>query len=73
MESNIATMDIVYEGAVMTIIAASGSHAECRIPGVKCNRQVSQTVDIKPGVIVTIYNDLDSLLSKTIYSQRGWT
>lgn len=75
IKNGIAVMDLIYERAILTIIAASGGHANAGLPGVgSTRRSVSQQIElIKPGIRLACHLDLDNLLRHTVYNQRGWT
>ena len=75
MKNGIMVMDLIYELANLTIIAASGSHADVGLPGVGCtSRPITQYIEhIQPGLDLAIYFDIEHLLSQTAYNRRGWT
>ena len=75
MKNGIVVMDLIYELANLTIIAASGSHADAGLPGVGCtSRPITQYIEhIQPGLDLAVYFDIEHLLSQTAYSRRGWT
>ena len=75
MRDGIQKMDLVYEGAVLTIIAASGSDANSGLPGVHAgSRRVDQYIEeVKPGVKMTKVPTIYWTLSGSKYMNRGWT
>jgi hypothetical protein len=74
MKSEIAVMDLIYERARLTVIAASGGHADHGLPGMgSTSRSIIQPIQkIRPGVRLACYLDQNYLLEQTVYSQRGW-
>jgi hypothetical protein len=75
MREGIRTMDLVYEGSYLTIVAASGAHANAGLPGVRRGSRIAgQCVEeVKPGVKVVVLRELDDYLFVSKYSSRGWT
>ncbi|KAK3351086.1 heterokaryon incompatibility protein-domain-containing protein, partial [Neurospora tetraspora] len=70
----IRSMDIIYECATVTIIAATGDDPSYGLPGVASTRRVPQEfVDIGSGTLVLLYPDIDYQLSKTRWDTRAWT
>ncbi|KAF5233899.1 hypothetical protein FANTH_12406 [Fusarium anthophilum] len=75
LELGINVMDLVYERAWLTVLAACGHDANARLPGVQegtrdgsCN-----TFKIAPGVEMGIVKGLDGLLKHSVYDSRAWT
>jgi hypothetical protein len=75
LQDCVAIMDLFYEMAVLTIVAASGEDAWSGLPGVSPTpRRLSRLVrEIKPGLKMTTIMDVETLLRRTIYSSRAWT
>jgi hypothetical protein len=75
MASGIQTMDLVYEMAIVTIIAASGSDAQAGLPGVRPHsRHSTQLIqEISPSVKMIGLYELDDYLKRSKYSSRAWT
>ena len=75
LQKGVDVMDMIYERAIMTIIAAAGDNANASLPGVReGSRFIIQHVEqIKPGVKLAVYNDLDHLLWPSTYNRRAWT
>ncbi|KAH0538422.1 hypothetical protein FGG08_004970 [Glutinoglossum americanum] len=75
MRKGIQTMDLVYEGSYLTIVAASGAHANAGLPGVQRGSRIAgQCVEeVKPGVKMVVLRELDDYLLTSKYSTRGWT
>jgi len=75
MQNGIDVMDLIYEKAIMTIVAATGDNANAGLPGVReGNRFITQYVEqIIPGIKLAVYNDLDNFLRPSTYSRRAWT
>ncbi len=75
MRRGIQSMDMIYEGSALNIIAASGYDATAGLPGVGyCSRTSRQEIEeVKPGVRMGVYRELSIHLSPTRYSTRAWT
>jgi hypothetical protein len=75
MQNGVGVMDLIYERAIMTIVAASGDNANAGLPGVRNgNRFITQYVEpIIPGIKLAVYNDLDHLLRPSTYNRKAWT
>lgn len=75
MALSIPFMDMIYRGASVTIIAASGRDANSGLPGVQPgSRQAKQDVEeVVPGVKMVVLRELDEYLSASRYATRGWT
>ncbi|KXX74749.1 hypothetical protein MMYC01_209106 [Madurella mycetomatis] len=75
MADGIKHMDLIYQGAILTIIAASGTDNNAGLPGLHPRtRQVTQILaQVKPGVIMATASPLYRLLKDTRYMSRGWT
>jgi hypothetical protein len=75
LEACVAIMDLVYDMASFTIVAAGGEDAFSGIHGVpptprRMNRLVQ---DIVPGLKMTIVADVSELLRRSPYHSRAWT
>ncbi|KAF5571126.1 hypothetical protein FPHYL_642 [Fusarium phyllophilum] len=75
LERGVNVMDLVYERAWLTVVAACGHDANARLPGVQegtrdgsCN-----VLEIVPGVEMGIVTGLDGLLKRSVYGSRAWT
>jgi len=75
LQDCVAVMDLFYEMAVLTIVAASGEDAWSGLPGVAPTpRRINRLVkDITPGLKMTTIVDMDTLLRRSVYSSRAWT
>jgi len=75
MKDGIRKMDLIYEQAVATIIAAAGPDANSGLPGVQSNsrRCTQATAEVIPGVRMMVRHVLDRLLSNCEYTRRAWT
>jgi hypothetical protein len=71
----IEVMDLIYERAALCIIAVSGDSANAGLPGVRCgSRLVTNHVEqIRPGIKLAVYNELDHMLRPSAYNRRAWT
>jgi hypothetical protein len=68
-------MDMIYEKALLTIVAASGHDANGGLPGVEEGSRFMPRYpeEIIPGVQLDVYLDLDQAMSRSVYSSRAWT
>jgi hypothetical protein len=75
LESGIVTMDLVYEHALLTIIAGAGSHAHFGLPGVSKNSRIvkQRVVEVKPGLHLTSLRSVSKCLESSEYGNRAWT
>lgn len=75
MADGIQHMDLVYEGATLTIVAAAGFNNYAGLPGLHPGTRSSKQLwqQIEPGLEVATARPLYDLLSRTRYMTRGWT
>lgn len=75
VEKGLTVMDLIYENATMTIIAACCNHADESLPGVtESSRSVDKRIEtIRPGVQLALRIDLEYLMQQSTYSKRAWT
>lgn len=68
-------MDLIYENAELTIVAACGHDADAGLPGVHEGTRLGPTFsgEIIPGVELGGYMTLDQRMRRSMYSSRGWT
>jgi hypothetical protein len=71
----VSLMDLFYEMAILTIVAADGGDAWAGLQGVeptprRMNRRVRE---ISPGLNMTTMRDMDGMLRRSAYSTRAWT
>ena len=64
LELGVNSMDLIYDRAWLTVVAACGNDANAGLPN---------TGEIYPGVEVGIVKGLDTLLKKPVYNTRAWT
>ena len=71
----IQKMDLIYQGSILTIVAASGHDANARLPGSRLgSRHVNQAVElVKEGVQMTAVRPFYFELAESQYMTRGWT
>lgn len=70
----IRSMDIIYECATVTIIAATADDPSCGLPGVASTPRVPQEfVNVESGTLALLYPDIDYQLSQTRWDTRAWT
>lgn len=74
MQHGIQKMDMVYEGAVLCIIAAAGEDGNAGLPGLHDrSRHITQhSEDIAPGLKMVEVGNLYQKLGG-VYMSRGWT
>jgi hypothetical protein len=74
LKLGIKNMDIVYEQAYLTIIAANSASADSQISGISKSRSKSQHIArIKPGMELVRIASLEDALAKSKWGTRGWT
>jgi hypothetical protein len=75
LHAAIRRMDMVYEGAYLTIIFAQGDNAGVPLPGVSViPRTLHQDyAQIRPGFGLLRTRTLDGSLNESVYASRGWT
>jgi hypothetical protein len=76
LQEYVAVMDLFYEMATFTIVAAGGEDAFAGLDGVPPTRRkihASSVKDIVPGLKMTTVIDVDTLLRKSVYHSRAWT
>jgi hypothetical protein len=75
VQHGLDVMDLVYERATMTIVAACCAHADHGLSGVReASRYVNQRAEeIIPGLALAVHCDLDHLLRQSMYHKRAWT
>jgi hypothetical protein len=75
LQECVAIMDLFYEMAILTVVAAGGEGAWAGLQGVAPTpRRMNQHVrEIAPGLNMTTMMDMDTLLRRSTYSTRAWT
>ncbi|KAI1813084.1 heterokaryon incompatibility protein-domain-containing protein [Poronia punctata] len=74
--TGINAMDLVYEQAHFTIVAASGMDADSGLPGVRegSRSEIRQVkTEVMPGVNLVLRHTMQDMLIKSEYHHRGWT
>ncbi|KAJ8124666.1 hypothetical protein O1611_g8974 [Lasiodiplodia mahajangana] len=71
----VKTMDLIYENAELTIVAACGHDADAGLPGVREGTRLEPAFseEIIPGVELGGYVTLDDRMRRSVYSSRAWT
>ncbi len=68
------TMDLIYEAAHFTIVAAEGYNAHAGLPGLRSESRLRRTnYEAKPGFWLGLDVRLDWLVERSVYRTRGWT
>ncbi|KAH8681658.1 hypothetical protein BX600DRAFT_447091, partial [Xylariales sp. PMI_506] len=75
LDEGVEVMDLVYEKALLTIVAACGHDSNSGLPGVRPGTRNAEngTVEVLPGVYLGIYCMLDRLFNRTSHASRAWT
>lgn len=74
LEGGTQVMDLVYERAVFTIVAACGSDAGYGLPGLHSGTRLPPPyMEVAPGVRLGVVSEVDALVEASCYSTRGWT
>lgn len=68
-------MDMIFERALLTVVAASGHDANSGLPGVEEGSRFMPRYpeDIVPGVQLDAYVELDQVMKYSVHSSRAWT
>ena len=68
-------MDLIYDMAAFTIIAAGGDDAFSGIHGIPpTTRKVERVIEeIVPGLKMSIVDDVDTIMRSVVYTSRAWT
>lgn len=72
---NIKSMKQVYWDAAFTIIAASGEHADCGLPGVRPGTRSRKQLlcGLKPCKDLALIPDVEAAMQISPWVKRGWT
>ena len=75
LDLGVAVMDQIFERAWLTIIAACGHNAHAGLPGVRegSRKALESPVEVKKGIWLGMYTELDLLLRHSVYNSRAWT
>ncbi|RSL68869.1 hypothetical protein CEP53_002407 [Fusarium sp. AF-6] len=75
LDQGVKTMDLIYERAWLTIVAACGHDANARLPGAQygTRKPSTNTCNVMPGITLGVVVGLDDLLGRSMYDTRGWT
>jgi hypothetical protein len=76
LQESVAVMDLFYEMASFTIIAAGGKDAFAGLEGVRPTRRSTRpnpVQEIIPGLNMTVVESSDLLLRQSTYNTRAWT
>jgi hypothetical protein len=67
-------MDIVYARAVLTIVAAEGTHANSGLPGIRSgSRNPSEAFSVGNGLVLQPSRAIAEILLNCPWSKRAWT
>jgi hypothetical protein len=75
VSQGVNAMDLIYERALLTIVAACGHDANSGLPGVREGTRYMPRYpeEVIPGVQLDVYLDLDAAMKHSLYSTRAWT
>ena len=75
MADAIGKMHLVYQGAVLTILAGEGKDANAGLPGVHfgSRRLIQHIAKVQPGIQMTVIAPLSGILNQSAHITRGWT
>ncbi|KAH8802926.1 heterokaryon incompatibility protein-domain-containing protein [Xylogone sp. PMI_703] len=75
LEHGINVMDLIYEHALFTVVAACGHNANAGLPGVQPESRATsnQNIEVVEGVYLGIHIGLDQLLKVSAWDSRAWT
>ena len=67
-------MDLIYENAVVTIVALHGTNDEAGLPGVSSShRQLQPRYNYESGCLISTLPPLSSVTAESAWATRGWT
>jgi hypothetical protein len=71
----IPTMDLLYDNAFLTIVAASGNDANAGLPGVRKDSRGRQQVieEVKTGLRLISPKHVTDSVDQSVWESRGWT
>jgi hypothetical protein len=75
LESGVNAMDLIYENALVTIVAACGHNANAGLPGIQYGSRTPEICveEVIAGVKLGVLLNLDALMKTVPYTTRGWT
>jgi hypothetical protein len=75
MAQGIENMDVIYESALMTVIAANGEDQNSGLTSQNGTKWETRQFyrEVAPGVKMTIIQGVHKYLAASRYSSRGWT
>lgn len=75
MADAIGKMNLVYRGAVFTILAVAGKDANAGLPGVHfgSRRLIQHIAEVQPGIRMSVIEPLSGILNQSEHITRGWT
>jgi hypothetical protein len=73
LQAQLATMNIIYSGACVTVIAAAGDDASFGLPGVGSRSRIAHnSITINGSTWVSGYRDTLAPVSLSVWATRGW-
>jgi hypothetical protein len=66
-------MDLVYQNATLTVVAAAGIYSTYGLPGVSRPRLGSPTIGLSSRTLASVPFPVDEDLGKSTWSSRAWT
>lgn len=72
-QTQIQQMDLIYQNAFVTIIAAAGTEPYFGLPGVGASRNFQPTAWIRGTCLVSILPDPQQIIGASKWIQRAWT
>jgi len=75
VKKGVEIMDLIYEMAWLTVVAACGHDANAGLPGVRpgVREEKKLVFTVRGGVKMGLYTEIDQLLKPTVYETRAWT
>lgn len=72
---NVDSMDLVYQDAVLTIVAAAGNNAYHGLPGVSTTQRTEgqMRAEIGPVIVANMLENANGAINFTRWNTRGWT
>lgn len=73
VRAQVLIMDIIYQAASLTIIAAAGSDSTFGLPGISLSRDTPETICVDGCTWVAVKSDYKHAIKQSTWFTRGWT
>ncbi|KAF2263953.1 HET-domain-containing protein, partial [Lojkania enalia] len=69
----LSRMDLIYEGAYCTIVAAAGENDQHGLPGISRRRDLQPSIKVRDNYFVSTLLDPQQEIRKSVWMTRAWT